>query len=65
MSKVIIEYKLKKYESAESSDPVSKIHSGIFDNLDNMFKFTMELKGGGWLILGRDAVQSCVFKVIG
>lgn len=60
--KVIIEYNGKTYESVETDESTAKeLHEEIYRRMDESEKFRMELKDGGYLVVGKEVVQSAVF----
>jgi hypothetical protein len=63
--KIIVEHNGKTYESAENSDiTAEQAKIAVYERFDDFTKFEMELKTGGYLLLGRDAVQSCAFTIL-
>jgi len=66
--KVILEYQGKQYigkESADFSDEDTKeLIEAIYENMGSINRYKMELEDGSILILGKDAIQSSVIKII-
>lgn len=63
--KMIIEYAGKSYESAESDEETKEqVMKAMYADMENLTKIQMELKGGGFLILGSDAIQSCAIIIV-
>jgi hypothetical protein len=62
--KIIVEYNGKSYESAENNDMTAEeVKTVMYERFDDFTKLEMELKMGGYLILGPDAVRSCVITI--
>ena len=63
--KIIIEYQGKTYESPISNEYTAKqLKDSMYKELDSIEKFSMELKGGGFVMLCKDALRSCVIKIL-
>jgi len=66
--KVIVDYQGKRYEGAETADEKGLkpdvIDSFFNHTIGNIGKFRMELQGGGWLILPKQACETAVFMFL-
>lgn len=63
--KIIVEHNGKTYESAENNDMTAEqVKIAMYESFEDFTKLEMELKTGGYLILGRDAVRSCAITIL-
>ena len=63
--KIIIEYQGNTYESKEDKNHTAEqIKDLMYKDFENMNKLSLELKHGGFIILGSDALRSCVIKIL-
>jgi hypothetical protein len=62
--KVIIDYNGKTYESVESDQTIDALYSQLYGNLEDFVKFSMDLPGGGKLILPKETLLRCVIQLI-
>jgi hypothetical protein len=59
-----IDYKGKTYVSKEMEEvTMQEAVDAVWENFSELSKFRMELVEGGLLLLGRDAIQSCAFRI--
>jgi hypothetical protein len=63
--KIVIEYQGNRYESIENSDTtVEEMSEAIYKNFQDLNKFTMRTKGGGAILLGKEALQGAVILFV-
>ena len=63
--KIIIEYQGNTYESKEDKNHTAEqIKDMMYKDFGDMNKLNFELKHGGFIILGSDALRSCVIKIL-
>lgn len=63
--KIVVHYEGREYETKETAEAtVDEAMAAIYDNLDRLKKLKLELKGGGFLLLGGDAVKRCAIMVL-
>lgn len=63
--KIIIDYNGKTYESRQSTTTtVEQMKQAIYSGFDDFMELEVELKDGGYLILGREAVRSCAIIIL-
>ena len=63
--KMIVHYDGNTYETP-STDEVAAVEAveALYSDLDRLNKLKLELKGGGFLLLGEDAVKRCAIMVM-
>ena len=65
MMKIVIEYQGKRYEGGESAEKTPKeLAETLFTEFSSMEKLKMELTGGGFLVMGKQALQSAVVMIL-
>jgi hypothetical protein len=63
--KLIVEYGGKTYESIEdNSTSAEQVKTAMYNMFEESTKLQLELKDGGYLLLGRDAVRSCAVIIL-
>lgn len=63
--KVVIEYRGKIYESKETAEiSQEEAFRAIYDDFERMHKLNVELADGSKIILGKEALQRAVIKVM-
>ena len=63
--KIIVEYNGNTYESAEKNEiTAEQARTALYENFEDFTKLEVELKTGGYLILGRNAVCSCAITIL-
>ena len=63
--KIIIEYQGNTYKSKEDKNHTAEqVKDLMYKDFENMNKLHLELKHGGFIILGSDALRSCVINIL-
>ena len=63
--KIIIEYNGNTYEGLDTNKRTAKEGKDVmYANFEKLTKLSLELKDGGFIILGSDALRSCVIKIL-
>ena len=63
--KIVVEYQGNTYDGAENKDYTAEEAKDLmYKDFEDIGKFAMELKEGGFIIVGEDVIKSCVFKFI-
>lgn len=64
--KVVIKYDGQTYESAEAdgSGSFEELVEGMYDGIEKMLKFQVQLQDGSVMILGSEACKRAVFLIV-
>ena len=61
--KIVVEYHGNIYESAEiKTHTAEQLKDKMFKNIEDIGKFEMELNRGGFIVIGEDAIKSCIIR---
>lgn len=63
--KMIIDYAGNRYETPATDEATAKeTKDALYSQLENINKLEFQLEGGGFLLLGQKAVESCAIQIL-
>lgn len=63
--KIIIEYNGKVYEGGEDTETsMEETFQKVYSNFDQLTKMTLRLSDGSQIILGKEAMQRAVIRLV-
>lgn len=63
--KMIIDYAGNRYETPETDEATAEqTKTALYEQLERLNKLELQLKDGGFLLLGSDAVKLCAIQIL-